>query len=93
MSSFCPADLDAYYAANNEADPRDVFEGTALRDLHAAAGDLFRMGWTEQEIMAQVIEAMPVAEEIVEFELTLPDGFDPVTDANYKPGQSSDFPF
>jgi hypothetical protein len=66
MSSFYPTDLDAYYAAADEADPRDVFEGTALRDLHTAASDLYRMGWNEQEIAAEIIEAMPLAEEIAD---------------------------
>lgn len=69
MRKFDPdLDLDR----TDEADPRDAFEGSAVRDFKAACGDLLRAGWSEIDLAALIEESLPFAEEI-EFTLTIPD--------------------
>jgi hypothetical protein len=55
----------------DEADPRDAFEASAIRDFKAACGDLLRAGFCESDLVALIEESLPMAEE-VEFTLTIP---------------------
>lgn len=79
MSAFYATDLDAVYASTesdrtddmNDAHDFAVWQfGCAVRDL------MENHGYTETELAAMVIEAMPLAEEM-EFELTIPTDIDP----------------
>lgn len=65
------ADLDLD-RITDEADPRDVCEGMAVRDFKAACSDLLLNGWTEADLVNLIEQSLPIAEEIVEFELTIP---------------------
>lgn len=52
--------------AEDEADPREVAEGMAIRDFLAAATDLMANGWTLEDLTRAVEESLPVAEEVDE---------------------------
>jgi hypothetical protein len=50
----------------DEADPRELFEMSAVRDFKAACGDLLRAGFVESDLAALIEESLPIAEEIDE---------------------------
>jgi len=49
-----------------ETDPRDCFEGSAIRDFRQAAHDLLLLGWTEADLAREVEQSLPLADEIDE---------------------------
>lgn len=53
------------------ADPRESWAMSAVQDFKAACGDLLRAGFSEADLAALIEESLPIAEEIVEFTLTL----------------------
>ena len=50
--------------ATDQQDTQEQFIGSACLAIRQAAADLFAAGWTEAEVFAEVLEALPWADEI-----------------------------